>query len=196
MIGLYFSLSNVSLCSLHPNGYSLATGGLDCQVYLWDVRTLGGGKANTQRPKPVASYHGGKSINAAFFSPSGRTLVATTMNSKLDFLDDFHLSTTPTKGNNVVKPTHSLRHDNLTGRWLTTFQAAWHPVYDILGHGSMARPRVAEIFDGTTGEHRQRRRAIGGDALTAVVSRLAFHPRTDRIILTGGNSSGRVTIVQ
>lgn len=109
------------------------------------------------------------------------------MNHKLDLLEDFHLST---KSN--VKPTHSIRHDNMTGRWLTTFQAAWHPVYDIFGHGSMAKPRVAEIFQ----NNGKRDRAVGGEALTAVVSRLAFHPRTDRIILAGGNSSGRVTIVR
>ena len=112
------------------------------------------------------------------------------MNDKLDLLDDFHLQTAP-KENSIVKPTHSIRHDNHTGRWLTTFHAVWHPRYEIFGVGSMSKPRVVEVFG-----QGKRQCAVGGDALTAVASRLAFHPRTDRIILAGGNSSGRVTIVR
>jgi len=174
------SEKKINTVSLHPNGYALATGGLDCQVRLWDIRNVG--KA---RPKPVASYNGSKSINSAFFSPSGHHLVATTMNHKLDILQDFHLSKSQSK------PTTSIRHDNLTGRWLTTFQAVWHPHFEIFGVGSMSKPRVIEIFDPS-----QRQRHIGGDALTAVASRFAFHPRTDHIVLAGGNSSGRVTIAR
>jgi len=112
------------------------------------------------------------------------------MNHKLDLLDNFHLQAA-SKGSVMVKPLHSIRHDNLTGRWLTTFQAVWHPRYEIFGVGSMSKPRVVEVFG-----QAQRQCAVGGDALTAVASRLAFHPRTDRIILAGGNSSGRVTIVR
>ena len=111
------------------------------------------------------------------------------MNHKLDILEDFHLA--KSKGNAKVKPAHSIRHDNMTGRWLTTFQAVWHPRYDIFGVGSMSKPRVVEVF-----ANAKRQCGVGGEALTAVASRLAFHPRTDRIILAGGNSSGRVTIVR
>ena len=187
MGALYAVNSRVSVFfSLHPNGYSLATGGLDCQVCLWDIRKLGGKKD----PLSLATYFGGKSINSAFFSPSGTTLVATTMNNKLDILKDFHLEKSASKGSKV-QPAHSIRHDNMTGRWLTTFQAVWHPVYEIFGVGSMSKPRVVEIF-----AQQERTCAVGGEALTAVASRLAFHPRTDSIILAGGNSSGRVTIVR
>lgn len=55
----------------------------------------------------------------------------------------------------------------------------------------MSRPRVAEIFN----PNGIREYSIGEDALTAVVF-LAFHPRTGRLILAGGNSSGRVTVVR
>ena len=165
----------------------MATGGLDCQVYLWDVRTFG---SKTKKPKAIHAYHGVKSINSAFFSPSGNAMVTTTMHNKLDILHDFHLQK-KSKGPATVKPTYSIRHDNMTGRWLTTFQAVWHPVYDIFGVGSMSKPRVVEMF-----RDDKRKSAVGGEALTAVVSRLAFHPRTDRIILAGGNSSGRVTLIR
>jgi len=172
-------------------------------VNLWDVRQLGdsrkGGRHKT--PTPIAHYNGGRSVSSAFFSASGQYVVSTTMADKLDIFENFHLV-----GNNgkstakkaaaatVVKPFHSIRHDNKTGRWLTTFQAVFHPAVDnVFAVGSMRKPRCLEFFDAATGTCR---RAVAGEALTAVASRLAFHPRTDRVVLAGGNSSGRVTIVR
>ena len=112
--------------------------------------------------------------------------MSTTQDNKLDMFRKFHLSSSKAS----TKPIKSILHDNKTGRWLTTFQAVWHPNLDIFGVGSMAKPRSVELFD-SSGE---RRAAVTG--LTAVVSRLAFHPRSDTILLAGGNSSGRVTIVR
>jgi WD40 repeat protein len=193
----------INSVSLHPNGHSLVTAGLDGRVCLWDVRQFVAAtrtaksttKTSTARV-PIASYHGTKSINSAFFAPSGKSVVATTMHNRLDVLVDFQTETGP-----VHKAVRSIRHDNHTGRWLTTFHAVWHPTLDVFGVGSMARPRVVDVF--TTADtntspvsnevHHETR---GGDLLTAVASRVAFHPRTDRLVLAGGNSSGRVTIVR
>jgi hypothetical protein len=198
--------------SLHPNGHALVTAGLDGRVCLWDVRTLAARRtkssATTAAQLPIASYHGTKSINAAFFSPSGRTVVATTMHHRLDLLRDFHSAT-----GTVHQAVPSIRHDNLTGRWLATFHAVWHPTLDVFGVGSMARPRVVDIYTPATHKSSASNKnsndddhpsapvafghqALGGELLTAVASRLAFHPRTDRLVLAGGNSSGRVTIVR
>jgi WD repeat-containing protein 76 len=89
------------------------------------------------------------------------------------------------------QPVQVIPHDNKTGRWLTTFQAIYHPNMEhLFAVGSMTKPRRLDLFDDRgTSVH-----GVSGEALTAVVSRLAFHPRTDRIIVAGGNSSGRVTI--
>lgn len=85
---------------------------------------------------------------------------------------------------------HSIRHDNRTGRWLTTFQAIYHPTIDnFFAVGSMLQPRCVELFHGG-----KRFESIRGEAMQSVASRLAFHPRSDRIVLAGGNSSGRVTL--
>jgi hypothetical protein len=193
----------INSVSLHPNGHSLVTAGLDGRVCLWDVRQFVAAtrtaksttKTSTARV-PIASYHGTKSINSAFFAPSGKSVVAATMHNRLDVLVDFHTATGP-----VHKAVRSIRHDNHTGRWLTTFHAVWHPTLDVFGVGSMARPRVIDVF--TTADtntspasnevHHETR---GGDLLTAVASRVAFHPRTDRLVVAGGNSSGRVTIAR
>lgn len=117
------------------------------------------------------------------------------MANKLDIFDNMHLFGSPKKKKSsaVVKPYKSIRHDNMTGRWLTTFQAVFHPELDIFCVGSMRKPRAVELFDASSATMM---RAVTGEALTAVASRLCFHPRSDKLVLAGGNSSGRVTIIR
>lgn len=189
-----------SFGSLHPNGHSLLSAGLDCHVKLWDLRMMETGnvksgsssnnnskrKRSASETSSIAWYNGGKSVNSAFFSPSGQYVVSTTMANKLDIFENLHTATT-----NVAKPCKNIVHDNMTGRWLTTFMAKWHPSLDLFVVGSMQRPRAIEVFAPT---HRQC--AISGEQLTAVASRCCFHPSTDQLIIVGGNSSGRVTVIR
>jgi WD repeat-containing protein 76 len=137
-------------------------------------------------PKHIAEHVSSKSINSAFFSPSGKTLLSTTMADSLDIFENPHLSA------EVLSPSKRISHDNHTGRWLSTFMARWHPSEDIFVVGSMKQPRCIEIFqnDGVL------LRRVDGEALTSVSSRCCFHSRSDRVIAIGGNSSGRVTVVR
>jgi hypothetical protein len=206
-------------CSLHPNGTSIATGGLDGIVRLFDVRKFGDSRGSIKKnPVPLCTQVAGLSISSSFFSPSGKSLLTTSFANRLDLTDDAHLHTEGTK---PIKPTYSIRHNNQTGkshlpcfcdvqkyasscrrncyccfsligRWLTTFQATWHPQQDIFCCGSMNKPRCIEIFNsrGTL------LRSITGDAMTSVMSRTCFHPSTDKLVIVGGNSSGRVVTVR
>lgn len=173
--------------SLHPTGNALATAGLDCTVNIWDIR-----KMKSSKSSPIASQYSTKSINSAFFSPSGKHLLTTTMSDTLDIISDAHL----VEGR-IEKPTHRIRHNNRTGRWLATFMAQWHPSSssgdDLFVVGSMQQPRTLQIFDANEGELL---RDLRGDALTSVVSRCCFHPSTSKLVAAGGNSSGRVTIAR
>lgn len=141
-------------------------------------------------PKPFAwQSAGGRSINSANFSPSGKRLVTTTFSNKLQIFDDAHLKS------GLVQPHISLNHDNQTGRWLSTFMAKWHPTlseHEIFVVGSMSQPRCIEIFS----QDGELLRAIRGDALTAVASRCCFHPAPNKLVVIGGNSSGRVTVAR
>ena len=181
----------------------MISGGLDTTVALWDVRTLGNDlrSKRSKPPTPLAYYNCGRSINSVFFSPSGKYAVSTTMANKLDIFEDLHLgvvdpSHKPSKSNNdhnLIQPKKSIPHDNMTGRWLSTFQAIFHPQLDLFVVGSMRQPRCIELFDPSDG---RLIRTVQGEGITAVQSRLAVHPRTDQWMIGGGNSSGRVAMVR
>eukprot|EP00978_Attheya_sp_CCMP212_P047688 scaffold422987_cov55-Attheya_sp.AAC.1 len=182
------SEKKINSVSLHPNGTTLATAGLDTTVKLWDIRKLKSTSKNST-PTPLATHISGKSVNSAFFSPSGKTLLTTTMMNTLDCIENAHLLT----NGEAIAPVHRIRHNNQTGRWLTTLMARWHPHHNMFVVGSMEKPRTIEIFDGDSGTLL---RGIQGDSLTAVASRCCFHPSSDKLIVCGGNSSGRVTIAR
>jgi hypothetical protein len=179
----------INTVSLHPNGYTIASAGLSTIVQLWDVRSMS--DSSSKKPKPLAWQNAGKSINSAFFSPSGKRLLTTTMMDHLDILEDAHLAS------GLIKtPKTRIKHDNRTGRWLSTFIARWHPATfsgeEIFVSGSMKKPRTVEVFGGDGSLLRE----ISGDALTAVASRCCFHPSAEKLIVIGGNSSGRLTIAR
>lgn len=106
------------------------------------------------------------------------------MTNKLEIFADPHLA----KGN--LEPVKRVPHDNRTGRWLSTFMACWHPSLDIFVVGSMQQPRAIEVFD--RDGHLLRR--VQGNALTAVASRCCFHPSPEKLVIVGGNSSGRIVV--
>jgi len=186
------SLSNkkINSVSLHPNGHTLATAGLDCEVNLWDIRKFTGLQSGSKL-KPFTTQISSRSINSAFFSPSGKNLLTTTMANTLDIISDAHLQ------NGLIKnPNQRIKHHNQTGRWLSTFMAQWHPTAtneELFVVGSMSKPRRMEFFDGSTGEMIK---GLDGECLTAVASRCCFHPSTRNLIALGGNSSGRLTIAR
>eukprot|EP00934_Nitzschia_sp_Nitz4_P006647 Nitzschia sp. Nitz4//scaffold65_size103378//75241//77143//NITZ4_004477-RA/size103378-augustus-gene-0.88-mRNA-1//-1//CDS//3329556273//6637//frame0 len=172
----------INTLSLHPNGTTLASAGNDGTIQLWDIRRFG--KAKTR--EPFATQQVGKSVNSAFFSPTGGSLLSTTQANKLDLINEAHLA----KG--LMKPTKSIPHNNLTGRWLSTFMARWHPTRDIFVSGSMAKPRQVEVFN----EQGLKMKGISGAAMTAVASRCCFHPSHSKLTIVGGNSSGRMVVVR
>lgn len=169
----------------------MATAGLSTLVELWDVRKMPASKASTKKPKPLAWQSAGRSINSAYFSPSGTRLLTTTQSNTLDVFEDAH------RASGAIQPAASVRHDNQTGRWLSTFMARWHPGAAAGGReafvvGSMRRPRTIEVFGGDGGLLR----GIEGEALSAVASRCCFHPRADALVVIGGSASGRVTVAR
>jgi hypothetical protein len=173
-------------------------------VALWDLRKLG-----THKPKssslsmtPIAIYNCGRSVNSAFFAASGRYVVSTTWANKLDVFENFHLSAiassasqSPSKSPTIaIQPLQSIHHQNNHGS--TALQAIGHAKLDVFSVGSMRDQRCVEIFDASQavvagGDAIQ---SLSGDAVTKMFTRLAFHPREDRLLLAGGSGYGRVVV--
>lgn len=191
------SEKKINTVSIHSNGTILATAGLDCTVSLWDIRKLHSpntssgrrSKTSNNDHEALATLHCGKSINSAFFSPSGSNLLCTTMANSINIVRDAHLQV------GTMQNVKRIYHDNITGRWLSTLHAQWHPSAreELFCVGSMSKPRRIEIFDGSSGDLI---RGIEGDGMTSVSSRCCFHPSEEKLVVCGGNSSGRVVLCQ
>jgi len=179
------SEKKINTVHLHPNGHTLATCGLDRTVKLWDVRKF---PITKTTKAPIAYQTHGRSIDSAFFSPSGKNIIATTKCDTLSLTDNPHLKT------GLMKCSKTFRHNNQTGRWLTTFMARWHPTTseELFVVGSMNQPRQIDVYDASKGHLK----AISGDSLSSVFSRCCFHPQQHKTIIVGGNSSGRVIIAR
>jgi len=164
----------INTLSIHNDGYSMVTAGLSRTIQLFDIRKLG------KKNKAIASHSFSKSVNSAFFSPSGTHLLVTTMNDTIEIYKDFQLK----------QPHRRINHNNQTGRWLTTFQAKWHPTEDIFCAGSMNQPRGIEVFNpnGIV-------RCVRGDMLQSVASRCCFWGGEELMVL-GGNSSGKAFLLR
>ena len=101
------------LFSLHPNGTTLATCGTDGSVRLFDIRKFQDSRNSSKIPKALGTQTAGLSVSSSFFSPSGKSLLTTSFADRLDLTEDAH----HVKGGKTIKPTHSIRHNNKTGRF-------------------------------------------------------------------------------
>ncbi|GMF23727.1 unnamed protein product [Phytophthora lilii] len=83
-----------------------------------------------------------------------------------------------------------VRHNNVTGRWLTKLHAAWDPKRpNQFVIGCMEQPRRIQIF---RAGRRRPVRELKSDNFASVHSINAFHPHLE--LIAGGNSSGRLAL--
>ncbi|XP_022442929.1 WD repeat-containing protein 76 isoform X4 [Delphinapterus leucas] len=131
------SLSKIRTVHVHPvhRQYFITAGLRD--IHIYDARFL-----NRSRIKPLISLtEHTKSIASAYFSPlTGNRVVTTCADCKLRIFDSSCISS-------KIPLLTTIRHNTITGRWLTRFQAVWDPKQeDCIIVGSMAHPRRVEIF--------------------------------------------------
>ena len=90
----------------------------------------------------------------------------------------------------LVQRTSPLRGKNKTGRYLTPFQAEWLNGSDeAFVCGSLSQPRGVDVYAcGGAGVDR----LDESEAVTAVVSLLAFHPTQP--VMVGCNASGKAYV--
>lgn len=173
----------VRTVNVHPvHEWCFLTGSTDGTAKLWDVRNLKETRSK-KAAEAIATMAHHRSCSAAFFSPlTGNQILTTSFDDTLKVFDSSELTS-------EVKLKVSLKHNNMTGRWLTPFKAVWMPgCEDLFLVGSMEYPRRVEVFSSAgTLQH-----TLKGDSLTSICSLVDVHP--DRFVVAGGNSSGRVHV--
>lgn len=179
--GLY-SMHNrkVRTIDAHPTkSWCFLTGSTDGQAKLWDARMM------SRKATPIATLQHHRSCSAAFFSPvEGNSIVTTSFDNTLRIFDCSQLIEAEVRQQVVLK------HNNNTGRWLTPFKAVWMPGCDELFLvGSMEYPRRIEVY--SSGGTLQRQ--ITAESLSSICSLIDVHP--ERLVIAGGNSSGKVHVL-
>ena len=107
-------------CSPVSSHY-MVTASLDRSIRLWDLRKCAKAKKSC---KAVWTYNDSRSVNCAFFDNStGSSIVSVSQSDQVRLFSD---PTSALSGDHV-RPTHSVRHNNQTGRYLTVRLFFLHP---------------------------------------------------------------------
>ncbi|CAN0046003.1 unnamed protein product [Ectocarpus fasciculatus] len=131
-----------------------------------------------------------RSVNSAHFSPTGEWVATVCQDDKIRLYQDLGSAS-----GKQVSASHSLPHNNQTGRWLTKFQASWDPKSKgLFAIGSMQKyPHGIHLYSVNGGAKKPSAVEVtGGDVMGSIQSVVAFHPSRD--VLAGVNSSGRAHI--
>jgi WD40 repeat protein len=133
-----------------------------------------------------------KSINAACVSPDGQYLVSVSLDDTIRAWKNFE------NGNNHLIST-VYKHNNWTGRWLSTFRPTFDPKRNhTFVMGSMMQPRRIELFTLEDSKATGNKGSISiklienleDENLASVNSRNCFHSKSEMVL--GSNSSGKV----
>lgn len=140
------------------------------KIAAWDHR-------NTKHPVDIDTSHD-KTVSSAVFDPiKGQKIVSVGFDDKVCILEF--------EGKSKITKLKKFYHANNTGRWLTKFQAKWHPASDELFFiGSMAHPRRVEIYNvnGTM------EKTLSDDNIASIQSLVEFHDAEKALVC--GNGSG------
>ncbi|KAH7935939.1 hypothetical protein HPB52_015241 [Rhipicephalus sanguineus] len=170
----------VRTINAHPtNSWWFLTGSTDTMVKLWDSRMM-----SKRSPVPLGALTHNRSCSAAFLSPvEGNKVLSTSFDDTLRICNI-------NQATGDMKQQITLKHNNMTGRWLSPFRAVWVPGCDELFLvGSMEYPRRIEVYS-SSGSLLYK---FTGESLASVCSIVEVHP--ERLVIAGGNSSGKLHVL-
>lgn len=178
-------LTSVQQHTTDPN-LVITAGSKDGGIAIHDLRKAG----KNWKPINYLTAHT-KSINAAYVSPDGQYIVSVSQDDTVKTWKDF-------TGNSADVKCKVLRHNNFTGRWLSTFRPAFDPKRaNTMVLGSMMQPRRLEVYSvnetkagKTTDYSLDLVYNLQGDYMASVNSRNCFHSKLEMVL--GSNSSGKV----
>lgn len=169
-------IGGMSVSPVNPN--LIATCSLDNVVCIWDRRQM-----TLEDSTPLAKFDYKRAVTAVNFHPTKQdTLVSTCYDDHVR-IHHSALSDKPVE--------MSVRHNNQTGRWITTFKAFWDPKssHDGTSHvivGDMNRG--VDLIEGPSGVTHN----FTSEFLTAQPAVNAAHSSLDLIV--SGNASGKLAL--
>nr|CCA23864.1 PREDICTED: hypothetical protein [Albugo laibachii Nc14]CCA24049.1 PREDICTED: hypothetical protein [Albugo laibachii Nc14] len=172
----------------------IMTASLDRTVHIWDLRKLSRSKRiSTKHLEPIISFPHERSVNCAYFSPSGAHCVTVCQNN---FNYVYETSSTKLKkvDDTSPEPLLAIPHNNQTGRWITKLHPSWNPKYTTPKEeqyiiGCMLQPRRLQIFSPLQKAPVQE---LTSEHFRSIHSINVFHPSFN--VIASGNSSGRLCL--
>ncbi|KAK0385519.1 hypothetical protein NLU13_6699 [Sarocladium strictum] len=176
--------------SLHPlQPHLLATASLDRTMCIWDLRKVTG-KGEMRHPALLGEHESRLSVSHASWSAGGH-LATSSYDDTVKIYDMSDCSSWKVGydiGAKAMEPTHTIRHNNQTGRWVTILKPQWQKMPQdgiqkfVIGNMN----RFVDVFASDGSQLAQ----LDGEGITAVPAVAHFHPTMDWV--AGGNGSGKL----
>ncbi|KAB5511729.1 WD repeat-containing protein [Coniochaeta sp. 2T2.1] len=182
-------IGGFSLHPLHPHLF--ATASLDRTLKIWDLRKITG-KGNLRHPALLGEHESRLSVSHASWSSGGQ--IATSSYDDTIKIYNFADAGSWNGGQDLtekdMKPAHSIRHNNQTGRWVTILKPQWQtrPRDGLQKFVIGNMNRFVDVF-AADGEQLAQ---LDGDGITAVPAVAHFHPSLDWV--AGGTASGKLCL--
>ena len=131
--------------SLHPiHPHFVATASLDRCLKLWDLRKISG-RGDSRMPILVGQHESKLSVSHAAFNSAGQVATASYDDTVkiYDFSSAGSWKVGHELGDEDMKPTSILPHNNQTGRWVTMYVLILDADYDILANTVQSQSPVA-----------------------------------------------------
>ncbi|KAF0900660.1 hypothetical protein E2562_033881 [Oryza meyeriana var. granulata] len=150
--------NRINSIDFHPEyTYMLATSSTDGTARIWDLRTM---------KESLKVLEHGRSVQSAYFSPSGCMVASTSLDDtvRIFSVDNFDIS-------------HIMKHNNKTGRWLSTFKAIWGWNDTDLFIGNMARAiDIISVDLNDDSLSATNNACLESEHMTAIPCRFSAHP--------------------
>ena len=193
-----YKIGGFSLHPLHP--HLVATASLDRTLKIWDLRKFVGSGKSDARPFLLGRHESRLSVSHAAWSRGGQiatssyddTIKIYDVSSRAAAWDAGHATSQSDaeEEEQEIVPTHVVRHNNQTGRWVTILKPQWQarPPDRVQKFAIGNMNRFVDIFaaDGT------QLAQLGGDGITAVPAVAHFHPTKEWV--AGGSASGKLAL--
>nr|CAD1831919.1 unnamed protein product [Ananas comosus var. bracteatus] len=145
----------INTIDFHPENVNLfATSSTDGTACIWDLR-----RSKENKLECLKTVQHNRAVHSAHFSPSGSCLATTSRDDKVRIISGANF-----------EDLFMIKHNNQTGRWLSTFRAIWGWDDSYLYLGNMRRAvDVISVADRTT-------TTLESEHVTSIPCRFAAHP--------------------